>query len=300
MDEARVVCSSNLFASLDRRAAFARIGALGFRYVDLWASPLICGHADLLAEEPASVRADLEDAGLEAASLTVFLLTSEERERSLNMAEGVGARYVVIEPGPAASWPTVMTNLEAPGRLLGDPGQSMTSFLDLIEAYAKEAARRGLRCCLEVPHVATLMPDRAGIDEFLRDPRSAGYGLTFAPPHLALAEEPLVPTVETLAAHIAMFYLWNVKPGYVGSADGRGYGTGAEQLSPDGALDTKGAAQRLLEIGGDRDYVIAAHGTEGNPDGEAVSRMVAAAVRQLPDSLLEQLRSDREPQTRSR
>lgn len=285
MDEARVVCSSNLFASLPRKEAFARIRALGFRYVDLWASPLICDHVDLLADDPQAVHGDLDEAGLEAASLTIFLTTAEERERALDMAQGVGARYVVVEPGPAASWPTVMTGLDVPERLLSAPGQSTADFLALLDPFAEQAARRGLRCCLEAPHVATLIADLAGIEEFLRDPRSGKYGLTFAPPHLALAGEPLLPVVERVAPHVAMFYLWNTKPGYVGSRDGRAYGTGAEQLSPDGALDTKGAAERLLALGGDRDYVIAAHGTEGNPDGDAVSRMVAAALWQLPDSL---------------
>lgn len=285
MDETRVVCSSNLFASLSRREAFRRIRVLGFRYVDLWASPLICSHVDLISEAPDAVRADLDEAGLQAASLTIFLTTKEERERALDMAQGVRARYLVLEPGPSASWPTMMAGLNAPERLLGAPGQSMRDFLTLLDPFTEEAARRGLRCCLEAPHVATLMADRSGIDEFLRDPLSANYGLTFAPPHLALAEEPLLAVVEHVAPHVSMFYLWNVKRGYVGSKDGRAYGTGAEQLSPDGALDTKGAAERLLALGGDRDYVIAAHGTEGNPDGDAVSHMVAAAIRQLPDGL---------------
>jgi len=75
-DEVRLVCSSDLFASLPRAEALGFIARLGFRYVDLWSCPPMCYQLDPLAEEPESVRAELEREGLNASSLSLFLMVS--------------------------------------------------------------------------------------------------------------------------------------------------------------------------------------------------------------------------------
>lgn len=289
----RAVCSSNLFASLPRPRALDHIADLGFGYVDLWASPLICGHVDVLVDDPAVVRAELEERGLSAASMTVFLSTEQERARALGFAAELDARYVVVEPAPSAAWPETMAELNAGERLLAPPGGTLDAFVTQLLPYAEEAESLGLRVCVEVPHVATVIGTRSELQAFLDHPGSERLGLTFAPPHLALAEDPLLATVEEVADRIDMFYLWNVKPGYQGRRDGRSYGSGEQQLGPDGALPVARAASWLLEHGGDRDYVVAAHGTEGNPDGDAVARFVGRASEQLPEPLRATLRSAR-------
>ncbi len=286
----RAVCSSNLFASLDRRNAFERISRLGFRYVDLWASPLISAHLQLLDDDMDEVHADLAEAHLQVTSVTGFLLTDEERSQLLPLSAELGSDYVVIEPGPSADWPAVMSNLQAPGRLIGSPDQNLGEYLDIIDPLADEALTLGMKICLEVPHVATVISDRKSIEAFLSDPRSAKYGLTFAPPHLALAEDDLRSTVDQLSDRIDMFYLWNVKPGYRGAVDGRAYGTGSQQLSSRGELDIRSVADRLHKREKPLDFVIAAHGTESNPNGDEVQRMVEDAILQLPEAMQAELR----------
>lgn len=291
MNEGRVVCSSNLFASFPRRQALELIRDLGFRYVDLWASPPICHHVDLLDDDPDTVRRDLDDFGMSAASLTVFLTTEEERSRSLDLAAGIGARYVVIEPAPSASWPAVMPDLTNPARLLAPPGGSIADFTAQMVSYAEEAAAMGMVACVEAPHVATVISNRDEIAMFLTDARSNPFALTLAPPHLAVAGDSLLDCVEEFADRTEMFYLWNVRPDYQVGVDGRTYGTGRQQLDPDGALPVEESARWLYESGWRRDFVIAAHGTEANTDGEAVSQMVARATRQLPAPLQESLQT---------
>lgn len=286
----RLACSSNLFASLPRAGALGYVARLGFRFVDLWASPLIAMHADPLREDPSDVRADLEREGLAVSSFTNFLTTHEEKMAGIEFAAALGARSVVFEPGPTADWPRVLANLDTRGRLIGNPGDSLERFLETAVPYVRRAEELGLTIALEVPHVATVVANLADIERLLALGRSPALGLTLAPPHLALAGGDLLETVRAVADRVTIFYFWNVKPGYVGSRDGRAYGTGEQQLAPDGGLDLCGAAEELLATGRPRDYVIAAHGTEKNPDGDDVARMVRASLRQVPEPLLLQLR----------
>jgi sugar phosphate isomerase/epimerase len=286
----RLACSSNLFAILPRPQALRHIARLGFRFVDLWASPPIAMHADPLREDPRDVCHDLEREGLTVSSFTNFLTTHEEKLAGLDFAAALGARSVIFEPGPSAEWPSVMANLDVTGRLIGTPGDSLERFLETAAAYFRRAEQLGLTIALEVPHVATVVANLAHIKRLVALEPSPTLKLTFAPPHLALAGGNLREAVRAVAERVTIFYFWNVKPGYLGSRDGRAYGSGEQQLAPDGALDVHGAAEELLAASGSRDYVIGAHGTEKNPDGDDVARMVRASLRQVPAQLLEQLR----------
>ena len=287
----RLVCSSDLFASLPRAEALRLIARLGFRFVDLWACPPMCYHVDLLEEKPAAVRAELEREGLSVSSLSIFLTTHKEKMAGIECAAELGASSVIFEPGPLIDWPTVMSNLETNGRLIGTPGDTLEEFLTTAQPYFRRAEELGLTVALEVPHVATVIENLADIEHLLSLEHSPALGLTFAPPHLAIAEEDLAEAVRKIGQRITVFYVWNVKQGYIGSRDRRNYGTSEQQLGSDSALDLFGAVQTLLEMGQTRDYVIIARGTERNPDGEAISRMVRTALKQLPEPLLHQLRA---------
>ncbi len=290
--DVRLVCSSDLFASLPRSEALGLIARLGFRYVDLWACPPMCYHLDPLAEEPESVRAELEREGLSVSSLSLFLTTHEEKMAGIEFAVELGASSDIFEPGPSKDWSTVMSDLATEGRLIGNPGDTLEQFLATAQPYFRRAEELDINVALEVPHVATVVENLADIERLLALEHSPSLGLTLAPPHLALAEENLAEAVDRIGHRVMVLYLWNVKPGYVGSRDGRNYGPSEQQLGPDGALDLSGAAKTLLEKAKTRDYVIIARGTERNPDGEAVARMVNAALEQVPTPLLEQLRED--------
>jgi sugar phosphate isomerase/epimerase len=290
--DAHLVCSSDLFASLTRVEALRLIARLGFRFVDLWACPPMCHHVDPLREKPAAVRAELEREGLSTSSLSIFLTTHEEKMAGIEFAAELGASSVIFEPGPSADWPAVMSDLYAEGdRLIGKPGDTLERFVATAEPYFHRAEELGITIALEVPHVATVVEKLADIERLLTLEDSPALGLTFAPPHLAIAEENLLDAVRRVGHRITTFYLWNVKPGYVGSRDRRNYGPSEQQLGSEGALDLFGASETLLEKGETRDYVIIARGTERNPDGAAIARMVRASLKQVPKPLLQQLRA---------
>lgn len=155
--DARLVCSSDLFASLPRREALEIISSLGFHFVDLWACPPMCYHVDLLEENPAAVRRELERHHLTASSLSLFLTTHAEKMAGIEFAAELGASSVIFEPGPSADWPTVMSDLYAENRLIGKPRDTLEQFLTTVEPYFRRAEELGITVALEVPHVATVV-----------------------------------------------------------------------------------------------------------------------------------------------
>lgn len=96
--------------------------------------------------------------------------------------------------------------------------------------------------------------------------------------------------VRRVGHRVTAFYLWNVKPGYVGSRDRRDYGSSEQQLSSEGELNLRSASEVLLNTGETRDYIVIARGIEGNPDGVAIAQMIRASLKQVPGPLLSQLR----------
>ena len=275
-----IALSSNLFAQMPRRKAFELISGLGFRSVDIWASPSMFEHVDPRVDRPEDVRADLEEFGLEPLALSAYHTYYEEKVERLRLAASLKIPYVVFEPSPAANFVEMMSNLDVEGRTLTPPGASWQEFTKTLVHFLDLAEDLGVRVGLEVPHVYSLVETTADLQRLIDEVRHPALYFTVAPTHTAARGNNLQEIIRACGDRLGILYLWNVKPDFRAEVDDRAFGVPAETLALEGFFDFVPLI-RSAEKSGRPSLCVTCHGTESWTDPSEIVRVVREATAKL-------------------
>lgn len=88
----KLCCGTNLYASFSLEEALEEIKKTGIDYVDLWCCEAICQHANTEKDDPNHIKQILIDSGIEAISMTAFLMSDEKRHRAMEFAKELGIK----------------------------------------------------------------------------------------------------------------------------------------------------------------------------------------------------------------
>lgn len=270
----RLALCSNVLGGLPRRAAFAMMQRLGFRYVDIWAAPVIAQHVDPAIDDPQDVLAELLEYGLTPISLSLYYTTDAEKRARMRFAAAIGAPYVVFELAPNADYVEKMSNISLDGRLLTQPGAGFEVFREVLWSLLEEASRLGIRIAIQVPHVYTVVENAGEFEALLPRLEHPALAFLLSPTH-ALARGSTIAQFQRLCGgRLAILNAWNVKPGYIAAVDDRRWGTPAEQLSLRGYFDF---VPWLRERSGPF-VALKCHGTEKWKDETVLENLISGAL----------------------
>jgi sugar phosphate isomerase/epimerase len=179
--------STLTYPDLTRAEALARIGARGFRAVDLAHMSVYCRHFALGEAATAEIRGLLARNGLRPVALNYYggevdpLNPAAPRTHRLHLPDEA-ARYRtmmrrVIEQCRALGIPLLMA---VPGRRTAGPErrQELEADAAIISALADEAHAAGLRLTVEAPHCFNLLHSVERVAEFFALVTSSHLGVT--------------------------------------------------------------------------------------------------------------------------
>ncbi len=278
-------CATNLWASHSLDTALTHIARLGFGYVDLWASPPIAAHVDLGGDTAGGLRRRLQSDGLAAAALTLYFTTPQQKNRGMEIAADLGARYVIFEPGPTVDFHERMTNLKVQGLTSGVPGEGLEQFAERLWPIVNRAQELGIRIALEVPHVYTVTETLSQVERLRELVNSPHLSWTLAPPHALARGATILEAVRRLGPQTDVFYVWDVKEGYQHQRDDRAFGSGDEQTPGNGSVRFQEVFAALSACGFRGLYDVKCHGTESWDDADRVTTVVERGLRRLEHQL---------------
>ena len=151
----KLCCGSNLYASFPLETALREMSKIGFRYVDLWACKAICDHADPQKTTPEEVQELLQRYKMTAVSMTLFLMSGEERRERMKFAAALGIPTVIWEPAQSTDWADHMTNLNPISVPYGSPRGNFSEYIEQLKQDLAYAKSLGLKVGIEVPHCYT-------------------------------------------------------------------------------------------------------------------------------------------------
>lgn len=274
----KLCCGSNLYASFPLETALREMSGIGFHYVDLWACKAICDHADPQKTSPEEVRALLRRYDMTAVSMTLFLMSAEERRERMQFAAALGIPVVIWEPAQSPDWVDNMTNLSPVSIPYGKMGGSLSDYMNLLRQDLAYAKFLGLKVGIEVPHCYTLNEYLYQIYQTDQRINDDALAYIIAPPHANARGYEAEDVYRMIASKRAyMLYLWDVKKGFSFPASDRAFGTGEEQMPGGGQRDFQAQLDAFSQNGFSGWYNISCHGTEGWDDLEKVNACLEKA-----------------------
>jgi sugar phosphate isomerase/epimerase len=246
----RLGCASSLFAAASRRDAIRAIAAAGYEAVDLWASPRLCEHVDVRADDPQVVLAEVAEHGLRVNALTLYARDHDHLRAGLEWAGAAGVERVVFHP-------------------FGD------DFLDFVVPYVARAAELGVEVALE-NHIDCPIDSIASARWWLDRIGASNVGLALASPHAVAIGEGFERTLAALADHVRLLYVWDVPKACTGVAWLREHwwDHALEQLPGYGSVDFAEVAR----IAPDVEASVSVHGCERWPLERTRSELVRARL----------------------
>lgn len=268
----KLCCGSNLYASHSFETALREMSRIGFRYVDIWSNPAICNHIDPRKDSVEEIKRLLEKYDMTAVSMSLFLMSDEERIERMQFASELGIPVVIWEPAQSADWKDNMTNLSAESVPYGKERGTFNEYMDFLKRDIEIAGKMNLRVGLEVPHCYT--HNEYPYQIYRTDREIAGDGLVFvlAPSHCNARGYEAETVYELVSPErVYMLYLWDVKRDFSYPESDRAFGTGEEQLPGGGQRDFKRQIDYFKNKNFNGWYNISVHGTEGWKDCEMVT-----------------------------
>ncbi|NQT61058.1 MAG: sugar phosphate isomerase/epimerase [Bacteroidetes bacterium] len=276
---AELAISSNIFAQFSRQEMMVITKSLGFKNIDVWVSPVFVQHIDFNIEDPKTVKAEFEQAGMNPISLSIYFTTMEEKFAILGFAAAAGIPYITFEAPPLANFQEALSNLiVAPERFFTPPGAGWSAFLEQLRIVLDKASEVGVRVALQVPHVYTLIETSSDVKK-LREDMKDHPALYFAlsPTHMVARGSSLQDMIDVCGDRLVVQHIWNVKKGYTAERDDRSWGTPLEQLAIKGYFDYE---KMVVEHDSNPvEYLcLKCHGTEGWKDREKILQTIKTAV----------------------
>jgi sugar phosphate isomerase/epimerase len=230
----RLGCASSLFSAYSRSEALATIAAAGYTHVDLWASPVLCDHVRVTADDPQAVAEEVRSHGLEVNALSLFARDWEHLARGLEFAARAGMPRVIFHP-------------------FGE------DFGERIGPYAARAEELGVQVALE-NHIDCPIDSIGSARWWLDGIGSPAVGLALASVHSLAVGEAFERMLAELGEHAFLVYVWDVPRWSGGVAWMREHWShlGRDQLPGYGLLDFAAVG----ELAPDVDASLCAHGTE--------------------------------------
>ena len=272
----KLCCGTNLYASFSLEEALEEIKKTGIDYVDLWCCEAICQHANTEKDDPNLIKQILIDSGIEAISMTAFLMSDEKRHRAMEFAKELGIKRVIFEPAQSVDWPDNMTNLSPKSVVFGKPGGSFNDYLAKLREEAKFAATLDMKVCIEVPHCYTF-------NEYLNQIYRTGLAQTgaefvIAPSHSYARGYTPIDVFRILPPEqVLMLYLWDVKKEFRFPESDRAFGNGDEQMPGGGKIDFDKMISDFESEGFSGWYNISCHGVEAWHDKQHMGKLLKRA-----------------------
>ena len=273
--------SSNLFAQFPRHKAFQFANELGFRFMDLWASPVLANHVDPRTEDPEVVRAEVEKYGVKPICMSIYYATFEEKVDRFRFAGRVGIPYITFAVAPQANYLEKMTGMDIEGRTLTPPGAGWNVFIEVLTELLDAAEESGVRIALQVPHVYTLIETADELKRLRDDLQHPALYFAVSPTHAVARGSKLEEFVDICGDRLAITHLWNVKPDYVAESDDRAWGSPAEQLAVKGFYDLTQLARTMQERDETPYLCVKCHGTESWTDAQEIMSLVRKSTAGL-------------------
>lgn len=282
----KICCGTNLYASHPLEVALREISARGIKAVDLWASPTLCNHIDPDRDDPEEVKALLDRYGMQAVSLTAFLINKEDRLKRMEFAAALGIPVVIWEPAHSPDWYANMLNLKKGSIPFGKDGGGMDDYFSLLGEYLEKAHELGLKIGIEVPHRYTLNEYAYQIWRMRQAITDPALCYIIAPPHADARGYTAMDVLDMTGPEQAyMLYLWDVRKGFSFPESDGAFGAGEEQMPGGGKRDFPAMVSYFREKGFDGWYNISCHGVEGWDDlgrmGACLDKAVAIARQAL-------------------
>lgn len=259
----KLCCGSNLYASFSLETALREMSKIGFHYVDLWACKAICDHVDPEKVTVKEVKQLLKKYDMTAVSMTLFLMSDEERQKRMVFASELGIPVVIWEPAQSPDWNDNMTNLNPISIPYGKKRGSFNEYVEKLKEDLIFAKSLGLKVGIEVPHCYTF-------NEYLYQIYTTNQAINdddlvyiIAPPHAnARGYEAEDVYCQISKAGAYMLYLWDVKKDFAFPESNRAFGTGEEQMPGGGQRDFKKQIEFFNHNNFDGWYNVSCHGTE--------------------------------------
>jgi sugar phosphate isomerase/epimerase len=239
--------------------------SLGFRSIDLWSSksPPLAHHLGP-DDDPARVRALLEQYGLRPSALTTYVLPQKEIARRIEFAAQLGIDTVIfdceanLDEFIGSFLPPLLDLAAGHGIRIAVENHLTVKFTDDFEAGGTtdgelEKWDEGIQSIADMKRLLD------GLDH-------PNLGICLAPPHMWAAQESVVEAIEFLAAREKLFfyYVWDIDAGYRRGVDGLNFGPAELQLPrPDGTLDHRALFDTLEKVGYEGVASLKCHGTAG-------------------------------------
>lgn len=276
----KLCCGSNLYASFPLETALREMSKIGFRHVDLWACKAICDHVDPQKTTPEEVQELLQRYKMTAVSMTLFLMSDEERRERMKFAAALGIPTVIWEPAQSTDWADHMTNLNPISVPYGRPRGNFSEYIEQLKQDLAYAKSLGLKVGIEVPHCYTFNEYLYQIyktDQCIDDD---ALSYIIAPPH-ANARGYEAEDVYDLVAHSRayMLYLWDIKKGFSFPESDRAFGAGDEQMPGGGQRNFQAQIDAFAAKGFTGWYNVSCHGTEGWNDLQKINNCLKNAYR---------------------
>ncbi len=283
----KLCCGSNLYASHPFETALREMSKLGIECVDIWSCPAICDHANPDRESVEEIRDLLTKYHMTAVSMSLFLMSEEDRKRRMEFASRLGIPVVIWEPAQSADWNDNMSNLDPCAVPYGKERGTFREYMETLRQDLKAARELNLGIGIEVPHCYTH-------DEYLfqiyrtdQEIKEDGLFYIIAPSHCSARGYEAEDIYRLVSPErVYMLYLWDVKKDFCFPYSDRAFGAGQEQLPGGGQRDFKKQLKHFKEMGYQGWYNISVHGTEGWTDCERVTKHLKKAC-ELVRPLLE-------------
>lgn len=268
----KLCCGSNLYASHPFETALREMSKIGFRYVDIWSNPAICNHVDPAVDSVEEIRDLLKKYDMTAVSMSLFLMSEEERYKRMEFASQLDIPTVIWEPAQSVDWCDNMTNLSPDSVPYGKERGTFNEYISMLEKDIKVAKGMGLKVGIEVPHCYT--HNEYPYQIYRLDQAIKGDGLVYvlAPSHCngrGYEAETIYDLVSP--ERVYMLYLWDVKKDFSYPESDRAFGKGEEQLPGGGKRDFEKQILNFKKRDYKGWYNISVHGTEGWKDYKKVT-----------------------------
>jgi sugar phosphate isomerase/epimerase len=230
----RLGCASSLFSAFERGEALAAIATAGYTDVDLWASPALCEHVRVGADDPQAVAEEVAAHGLGVNALSLFARDWEHLGRGLEWAARAGIPRVIFHP-------------------FGD------DFGERIGPYVERADELGVQVALE-NHIDCPIDSIGSARWWLDRIGSPAVGLALASVHSLAVGEPFEGMLTALGDRAFLVYVWDVPRQARGVAWLREHWShfGRDQLPGYGRLDWAAVGEVAPAV----DASLCVHGTE--------------------------------------
>ena len=277
--------SSNVFGHFDRVTALRHISELGFRAVDLWSCPVLASHVDPRVDDPARVRAELDEFGIRGICMSIFYALNDEKVERMRLARALGIPFVSFTGAPTADYHEKMTGMNVVGRTLTEPGADWATFCRVLRGLLDQAHDLGVGVALQAPHVYTLVETADDLKRLRDSIDHPALYFALSPTHATARGSTLAEMIEICGDRLAVLHLWNMKPDYSAQVDDRRWGTPAQQLAFKGYFDF----EPLLHSMRGRalpHLCVKCHGTEQWEDANQILNMAKASLSSLDRNAL--------------